>query len=69
MLKDNNIKLFKADFTEKSSFELLDKTYDDFYMLASMIGVNNTLENPHEIIRVNTALIYNSLEWVKNNDH
>ena len=36
-------------------------------MLASMIGVNNTLENPHEIIRVNTALIYNSLEWTKNN--
>ena len=34
-------------------------------MLASMIGVNNTLENPHEIIRINTALIYNSLEWVK----
>jgi nucleoside-diphosphate-sugar epimerase len=67
-VKDNNIKLFKADFTEKSSFELLDKSYDDFYMLASKIGVNNTLENPHEIIRVNTALIYNSLEWVKNND-
>jgi hypothetical protein len=25
-----------------------------------MIGVNNTLKNPHEIIRVNTALIFNS---------
>ena len=66
-IKEKNIKLFKADFTEKSSFALLDKTYDYFYMLASMIGVNNTLKNPHEIIRVNTALIYNSLEWVKNN--
>ena len=65
-IKEKNIKLIKADFTEKSSFNLLDKVYDDFYMLASMIGVNNTLENPHEIIRVNTALIYNSLEWVKN---
>lgn len=61
----NKIKLFKADFTDYSSFDLLDKKYDDFYMLASMIGVNNTLENPHEIIRVNTALIYNSLEWIK----
>jgi nucleoside-diphosphate-sugar epimerase len=36
-ISDNNIKLFKADFTEKSSFDLLDKHYDDFYMLASMI--------------------------------
>ena len=42
-VSDNNIKLFKADFTEMSSFDLLDKQYDDFYMLASMIGVNNTL--------------------------
>ena len=62
-----NIKVIKSDFTDKSSFDLLEKEYEDFYMLASMIGVNNTLENPHEIIRVNTALIYNSLEWTKNN--
>ena len=66
-VKKNNITLIKADFSKKSSFDLLESSYDDFYMLASMIGVNNTLENPHEIIRVNTALIYNSLEWVKNN--
>ena len=66
-IEENNIKLVKADFTDKSSYDLLEKEYDDFYMLASMIGVNNTLENPHEIIRVNTSLIYNALEWVKIN--
>tara|TARA_Y100001935_G_C17268966_1_gene490796 strand:+ start:228 stop:1253 length:1026 start_codon:yes stop_codon:yes gene_type:complete len=66
-IEEKNINLIKADFTETSSFDLLESYYDDFYMLASMIGVNNTLENPHEIIRVNTALIYNSLEWVKEN--
>ncbi len=65
-IKSNNIKLIIADFTLKSSFEKLKNNYDDFYMLASMIGVNNTLQNPHEVIRVNTALIYNSLEWIKN---
>ena len=65
LLKNNNITLFKEDFTDTLQFEKLDAEYDDFYMLASMIGVNNTLENPHEIIRVNTALIYNSLEWIK----
>ena len=61
----NKIKVLKSDFTKSESFNLLDKSYDDFYMLASMIGVDNTLEIPHEIIRVNTALIYNSLEWIK----
>ncbi len=67
-IEQKNINLIQADFTDTSSFDLLESKYDDFYMLASMIGVNNTLENPHEIIRVNTALIYNSLEWVKKND-
>ncbi len=64
-ISKNKIKMIHKDFTLNSSFDLLDDNYDDFYMLASMIGVNNTLENPHEVIRVNTALIYNSLEWLK----
>ncbi|MDP2423206.1 MAG: NAD-dependent epimerase/dehydratase family protein [Bacteroidales bacterium] len=61
----NNIRLIREDFTDPKQFNKLEEGYDDFYMLASMIGVNNTLEMPHEIIRVNTALIYNSLEWLK----
>jgi UDP-glucose 4-epimerase len=65
LILDNNIRLLKEDFTDPLKFSLLDNFYDDFYMLASMIGVNNTLQNPHEVIRVNTALIFNSLEWIK----
>ena len=34
-------------------------------MLASVVGVNNTLEIPHEIIRINTQLIINTLEWIR----
>ena len=52
-VKKYNIKVIKKDFTNKSAFNSLEN-YDDFYMLASMIGVNNTLENPHEVIRINT---------------
>ena len=65
-IQSSGIKLIKGDFTNPILFDSLEKDYDDFYMLASMIGVNNTLEIPHEIIRVNTALIFNALEWVKN---
>lgn len=64
-IKLNNIKLIYEDFSNPLIFNQLDSQYDDFYMLASMIGVNFTLRNPHEVIRVNTALIYNSLEWLK----
>ena len=34
-------------------------------MLASVVGVNNTLKIPSEIIRINTLLILNTLEWLK----
>lgn len=64
-VKKNNIKVINRDFSKIKSFKYLSDDYDYFYMLASMIGVNNTLENPHEIIRVNTFLIINSLEWLK----
>ena len=64
-IDDHGIRLVRGDFSDPGQFDRLDSEYDDFYMLASMIGVNNTLEMPHEIIRMNTALIFNSLEWLK----
>lgn len=63
-----DVKILEGDFTMPSAFEQLQKDYDYVYMLASVVGVNNTLEIPHEIIRINTALIYNTLEWLKNSD-
>jgi UDP-glucose 4-epimerase len=67
LINNHNVNVIKADFTNPDSFNKLEKFYDDFYMLASLIGVNNTLEFPHEVIRVNTALIYNTLDWIKKN--
>lgn len=61
----HQIKVIEGDFTDPPSYELLDSDYDQLYMLASVVGVNNTLEMPHEIIRINTALIFNTLEWLR----
>lgn len=65
LVEKYNIKVIKGDFTIPNSYDLLDKEYDQVYMLASVVGVDNTLERPHEVIRINTALIYNTLEWTK----
>ena len=65
LIKDNNIEFIEADFTKPESFSLLGKEYDQFYMLASIVGVDNTLSKPQEVIRVNSSLILNSLEWIK----
>lgn len=59
------IRVIEGDFTVADNFKLLEQDYDYVYMLASVVGVNNTLEIPHEIIRINTALIYNTLEWLR----
>ena len=64
-LETENIKFVQNDFTCSSAFENLDKDFDFVYMLASVVGVNNTLDHPEEVIRINTSLIFNCLEWLK----
>tara|TARA_B100001559_G_C16503410_1_gene624535 strand:+ start:12524 stop:13549 length:1026 start_codon:yes stop_codon:yes gene_type:complete len=60
-------KYILADFSEGGSFQKLDSHYDEIYMLAALVGVNRTLKNPHEVIRVNTSLTMNLLDWVSRN--
>ncbi len=60
-----HIKVIEGDFTDTATFKLLASRYDQVYMLASVVGVDNANSIPHEIIRINTALIYNTLEWIR----
>ncbi len=68
ILKNDNIRFIEGDFTEYSAFDLLDNDYDYVYMLASIVGVNNALDFPDKIIKVNSLLILNTLEWIKNSN-
>ena len=54
-----------ADLTKKESLELLDKTYDYLVMLAAVVGVDKANGQPHEVIRINTLLTINVLEWLE----
>jgi UDP-glucose 4-epimerase len=56
--------VIEGDFTNPAAFDQL-KEFDQVYMLASVVGVDNANSYPHEIIRINTALIYNTLEWLR----
>lgn len=66
LVQNHNIRVVEADLTVPENFNKLDKEYDQVYMLASVVGVDYTNSIPNEIIRINTALIYNTLEWLKN---
>jgi UDP-glucose 4-epimerase len=52
------------DFSVNSAFEKLDGQFDEIYMLAAIVGVNRTLRDPAEVIRINTQLTMNVLDWV-----
>lgn len=65
LVKRNSIHIIQGDCTDKAIFKKLASDYDQVYMLASVVGVNYTMEMPHEIIRINTSLILNTLEWLK----
>jgi nucleoside-diphosphate-sugar epimerase len=65
LVKKHNIKVIPGDFTDPKAYDTLDNQYDQVYMLASVVGVDNANSIPHEIIRINTALIYNTLEWMR----
>ena len=60
-----NLKILQGDFTTAEAFTNLDEEYDELYMLAAIVGVNRTLANPEEVIRVNTHLTMQTLNWLK----
>ena len=62
---EKNIKLVRGDFTDAASFARLEDGYDQVYMLASVVGVEYTHSIPDELVRINTSLILNTLEWLK----
>ena len=68
LVENHDITVIEGDFTNPDTYKRLENDYDYMYMLASVVGVNNTLQIPHEIIRINTALIYNTLEWLKHSE-
>lgn len=66
IVEKNNIRVVSDDFTKEKAFSALDGDYDYVYMLASVVGVEYTEKIPNELIRINTQLILNTLEWIKN---
>jgi len=55
------------DFSYAEAFKNLDSGFEEIYMLAAVVGVNRTIKEPHEVIRINTKLTTNVLEWVAKN--
>jgi UDP-glucose 4-epimerase len=63
--RSERLKIFNLDLTQPESFNQLDRDYDYVFMLAAMVGVDTVNAVPHEVIRVNSLLLINTLEWLR----
>jgi nucleoside-diphosphate-sugar epimerase len=60
-----NINVIEDDFSCQDAYNRLDKEYDQVYMMAALVGVDNANSMPHEVIRINTSLVLYILEWIR----
>lgn len=58
-----NVEVRAADLTDPAVFGTLGSGYDEVYHLAAIIGVENVLARPHEVIRVNAMSTLLLLDW------
>ena len=64
LTENSNLKLLTGDLTGFSAFGQLDERFDEIYLFASVVGVGNVQADPTNVIRTNSLIILNTLEWV-----
>jgi UDP-glucose 4-epimerase len=65
LITENSIQLVDVDLSETGAFQALGDRYDHVYVLASVVGVNRCIEQPDDVIRINTGIISNTTEWMR----
>jgi len=59
-----NVRIAEADLTTPGAFEYLGTGFDEVYHLAAIIGVENVLNRPHDVVRVNALSTIHLLDWM-----
>jgi len=60
----SSIRLKESDLTERNAYEAFEGAFDHVYLLASMLGVQRVETQPEVVMRTNTLIILNTLEWM-----
>lgn len=58
------VRVQEADLTTPAAFEALGGGFDEVYHLAAIIGVENVLKRPHDVVRVNALSTLHLLDWM-----
>ena len=64
-INNGRLKTINLDLTVSDSFKHVKNGFDYVFVLAALVGVDKVNKIPHEVIRVNTLITMNTLEWLK----
>jgi len=62
---EHNVQVVEGDLSDRSTYDRLGESYDYVYVLASVVGVNRCIEAPVDVVRINTQIILNTMEWAE----
>lgn len=65
IIQKENCTFINLDLTDQEAYSKLPSTFDRAYLLASVVGVEYTLQMPFKLIEINTNIIMNTLNWLK----
>jgi len=63
----SRLRLAIGDYATKDAFDRLGGGFDQVYMMSAIVGVNRTLESPHDVMYTNTYLTMRTLDWIGEN--
>lgn len=66
--EDERIQILSLDLLQWKSLEKIDTDYDMIFHLAAIIGVQNVLNRPAEVLRNNIELLFNIIDFAKKNN-
>ena len=58
------VRFVQADLTDPAAFDALPRAWDQVYLLAAVVGVRNVSRDPVRVVRVNTRITLNALDWL-----
>ena len=69
LIRKKNVFFFKADLTKSNQFKKIPKEISLIYHLAAINGTKNFYNHPDQVLKINTLININLLDFLKNNNN
>lgn len=65
--EDERVEILSLDLLQPESLEKVEAEYDIIFHLAAIIGVQNVINRPAEVLRNNIVMLFNIIDFAKKN--